>query len=82
MTDVNDANFRTLDEAAEIIGISRSAVERLADEGELPLLGTRERLLPTADVNAFAESRQRMQNGLNDAAAEAQATGLFTRRKR
>ena len=84
VTAVNNAGFRTLDEAAEIIGISRSAVEWLADEGVLPSAVTRDckRLFPAADLNAFAASRRRMQDGLNAAATEAQATGLFTRRRK
>lgn len=72
----------TMDEAAERIGISRSSVERLVGEGALAssVTGDGERRLESSEVDAFALSRARMQDGLNDAATEARATGLFTRR--
>lgn len=79
---MEETSMLTIDEAARLIGISAAAVRSLAVEGELaPEKGTAgEILISREEATAFAESRRRMQAGLNAAAAEARATGLFVRR--
>jgi excisionase family DNA binding protein len=85
--DVLDASSDTLtpNEAADLIGISRPTLLKLIDEGLLSapnIPGSAHRRLDRMEVEAFRDSRLRMQSGLNDAATEARATGLFTRRPR
>ena len=82
--DVLDASSETLtpNEAADLIGISRPTLLKLIDEGVLTAInvpGSSYRRLDRLEVEAFRDSRQQMQSGLNAAAAEARATGLFTR---
>ena len=81
--DVLDASSDTLtpNEAADLIGISRPTLLKLVDEGELTATnvpGSSHRRLDRLEVEAFRDSRLQMQSGLNAAAAEARATGLFT----
>ena len=85
--DVLDASSDTLtpNEAADLIGISRPTLLKLVDEGELTATnvpGSSHRRLDRLEVEAFRDSRLQMQSGLNAAAAEARATGLFTRMPR
>jgi excisionase family DNA binding protein len=82
--DVLDASSETLtpNEAADLIGISRPTLLKLIDEGVLTATnvpGSSHRRLDRLEVEAFRDSRLQMQSGLNAAAAEARATGLFTR---
>lgn len=82
--DVLDASSDTLtpNEAANLIGISRPTLLKLVDEGVLTATnvpGSSHRRLDRLEVEAFRDSRLQMQSGLNAAAAEARATGLFTR---
>ncbi len=85
--DVLDASSDTLtpNEAADLIGISRPTLLKLVDEGVLTATnvpGSSHRRLDRLEVEAFRDSRLQMQSGLNAAAAEARATGLFTRMPR
>lgn len=82
--DVLEASSRALtpNEAAELIGISRPTLLKLIDEGVLTcsnVPGSSHRRLDRLEVEAFRDSRLQMQSCLNAAAAEARATGLFTR---
>ncbi len=82
--DVLDANSDSLtpQEAADLIGVSRPTLLKLIDEGVLiatNVPGSSHRRIDRLEVETFRDSRLRMQSGLNAAAAEARATGLFTR---
>lgn len=85
--DVLDASNDTLtpNEAADLIGISRPTLLKLIDEGVLSAAnvpGSSHRRLDRREVEAFRDSRRQMQSGLTEAAAQARASGLFTRRPR
>lgn len=82
--DILDASSDTLspNEAADLIGISRPTLLKLIDEGVLSathIPGSSHRRLNRSEVEEFRDGRLRMQAGLNAAAGEARATGLFTR---
>lgn len=85
--DVLDASSESLtpNEAADLIGVSRPTLLKLIDEGVLTAThvpGSSHRRLDRLEVEEFRNSRLQMQSGLNAAAAEARATGLFMRRPR
>jgi len=82
--DVLDASSDSLtpNEAADLIGISRPTLLKLIDEGQLTAThvpGSSHRRLDRLEVEMFRDSRLQMRAGLNASAAEARATGLFTR---
>jgi excisionase family DNA binding protein len=67
----------TTQEAAELLGVSRTYLVRLVDQGVIPahLVGTHRRLR-TSDVVAFRDERARRHAALDDLARAEEELGL------
>lgn len=74
---VTDEHELTTQEAADILGISRTYVARLVDDGKIPahMVGTHRRLR-AADVLAYKARRDERLAGVDAIAAADQAVGV------
>lgn len=78
----NNLTTVSLEDAADIIGISLNSLLKLIDEHLFTIISTsnNDNRLDRNEIEKFRDSRQHMQTELNKAANEARATGLFTRK--